>query len=199
MIKAIILDWGGVLNLTGHASLISKQIAERYKIEYMKIIEVIVPLWKKLNRNTINLDELVKGVNSGLGTAISTSEITLFLENSFDINQELIVLLKELKKQYSLMILSNNNEPLVKAIQTAHAEIYKLFDKHYYSYQLKLRKPDAAIFEYVLDDTGLTPEECLFIDDGEENTTAASNIGMQTIVYKDNNQLKKELAALGIL
>ena len=38
MITTIVLDWGGVINLTGHASLISKQIQEKYGLDYMEII-----------------------------------------------------------------------------------------------------------------------------------------------------------------
>src|SRR3989338_10669793 len=126
VITTIVLDWGGVINRTGHASVMSKSIQERYNIPYMKIIEVIVPLWKKLNRNLISFKELRVELNKQLKLKISEKEMQGFLENSFDINYELIPLLKRLKKRYSLMMLSNNNNELVKAIKTAHPDIFNL-------------------------------------------------------------------------
>jgi len=82
--KVLLFDWGGVINLTGHASLISRQIEKKYNIPYMKIIEVLVPLWKELNRDMIDFTKLCNGVNSGLNLEITENEMTSYLENSFD-------------------------------------------------------------------------------------------------------------------
>src|SRR3989338_1107216 len=101
VITTIIFDWGGVINRTGHASVMSRGIQKTYDIPYMKIIEVIVPLWKKLNRNLISFKDLRVELNKQLNLTISAKEMQDFLENSFDINYELIPLLKKLKKKYS--------------------------------------------------------------------------------------------------
>ena len=41
------------------------------------------------------------------------------------------------------------------------------FEHIYLSYEMKMAKPDADIFQKVLDETGILPNETLFIDDSE--------------------------------
>ena len=198
MITTIVVDWGGVINIVGHASYISKQIQEKYDLQYMAIIEAIVPLWKKLNRNLINFEELRIGLNEKLKLEISMNELTGYLNNSFKIDPEFVGLLRKLKSKYSLMMLSNNNDPLVDAIKKKHPDIFNLFEKHYFSSELNLRKPDERIFLHFLEDTRLDAAECLLIDDTEENIIACKNLGMNGILYKGVDQLQRDLAKLDI-
>jgi putative hydrolase of the HAD superfamily len=43
---------------------------------------------------------------------------------------------------------------------------------------MKMRKPETAIYEYVLKEHDLKPQETLFVDDTEENTAAAKLLGI---------------------
>jgi len=45
---------------------------------------------------------------------------------------------------------------------------------------MKMRKPNAIIYEYILKEHSLVPLETLFIDDTKENTDAAKLLGIQT-------------------
>jgi HAD superfamily hydrolase (TIGR01509 family) len=51
------------------------------------------------------------------------------------------------------------------------------FDVFYLSQEIHLRKPNADIFEFVLNENSLTPNECLFIDDTKDNTDTAKKLG----------------------
>ena len=52
---------------------------------------------------------------------------------------------------------------------------------HFYlSHEIQLRKPNADIYEFVLKENNLKPEECLFIDDTKENTDTANKLGIHT-------------------
>jgi putative hydrolase of the HAD superfamily len=44
-----------------------------------------------------------------------------------------------------------------------------------------MRKPDPAIFQRILDDTGFQPAQTLFIDDSPQHIEAAKKLGIQTI------------------
>ena len=93
--------------------------------------------------------------------------------------------LLELRKHYTVCLLSNTN-----AIHWDYActhdfaqggrRVEDYFDRIYLSYQLKMIKPDAEIFQAVLADAGLTPEETLFIDDAEANCRTARSLGIHT-------------------
>ncbi len=133
---------------------------------------------------------------------ITTSEFVDFYFNSFPqlTRQEIIniwnYILKEfplhklefLKKlnnqnQYQLVLLSNTNElhmEWVKENVPFYPEFKNCFHKFYLSHEINLRKPDKAIFEFVLKENNFSPSETLFIDDTKENTEAASKLGIHT-------------------
>ena len=71
--------------------------------------------------------------------------------------------------------------------------IYHLFDLIVSSYNIKIKKPDPKIYEYTLEKLGLKPEETVFIDDLEENTIAATALGIQSIIFKNSEQCKEDL------
>lgn len=53
------------------------------------------------------------------------------------------------------------------------------FEKAFLSYELKLLKPERAIFEEMIRQTGMVPEKTLFIDDSEKNIATARELGFQ--------------------
>tara|TARA_R100001244_G_scaffold6593_5_gene7851 strand:- start:25651 stop:26277 length:627 start_codon:yes stop_codon:yes gene_type:complete len=79
------------------------------------------------------------------------------------------------------------------------APIFEIFSDIIISGEEKLIKPDAAIFELALDRFARRPEQCLFIDDREDNVMAAEAIGLASHHFKDVNQLERELKALHLL
>ncbi|NTV83272.1 MAG: HAD family phosphatase [Bacteroidales bacterium] len=98
-----------------------------------------------------------------------------------------VTFLEEIKSKYRTFLLSNTNKIHYDHYQAQFCKVYSynslddLFEKAYYSFQLKLYKPDAAIFDYVLKDSGLIAVETLFIDDNKENVEAARRAGLQAI------------------
>ena len=96
-------------------------------------------------------------------------------------------LLKRLKQSYSVYLLSNTNgihlhhinEIMLKNV-TGENLLDTYFHKAYYSHRMGKRKPDAEIFEQVLDENGLKPNETLFLDDNALNIEGANAVGLQT-------------------
>ncbi len=99
---------------------------------------------------------------------------------------ERITLLARLREQYRTFVLSNTNAIHVRAFNkiiegvSGYPAIDHFFEKVYYSHLLKLRKPEVEIYRSVLADSGLRPEETLFLDDRPENIQAAQQVGMMT-------------------
>jgi putative hydrolase of the HAD superfamily len=90
-----------------------------------------------------------------------------------------VELLQRLKEKYRIFLLSNINELHAEAFEAqflaAHPDtgFHSLFEKTYYSCRIGLRKPDPQIFNLVLRENGLVPEETVFIDDVLENVRSA--------------------------
>jgi glucose-1-phosphatase len=88
---------------------------------------------------------------------------------------------------YRTFLLSNTNAIHVEYYSNYLKGIYgtygymHLFEKVYFSYKLHLRKPNLDIFEYVIFDSQIKPEETLFIDDSIDNIETARSLGFQTV------------------
>jgi len=100
---------------------------------------------------------------------------------------ERIELLKRLKSRYRLFLLSNTNAIHLAAFQKIYHEEFNngtlenLFEKVYYSHLIGLRKPNKEVYEYVLRENKLRPDQTLFIDDARINIEAALESGMKAI------------------
>jgi len=101
---------------------------------------------------------------------------------------EKLVLLKRLMQSHQTILLSNTNsihlDYINNVILPPLAGVNSLdpyFHKTYYSHFLHKRKPDAEIFEQVLQENNLVPSETLFLDDNELNVNGARAVGIQTV------------------
>ncbi|MBQ9092664.1 MAG: HAD family phosphatase [Prevotella sp.] len=66
------------------------------------------------------------------------------------------------------------------------------FDRMYCSYQLGMAKPDPLIFKHLIEDSGITPGEALYIDDFSANIEAGKAAGLQTL-HIDANTLDEHM------
>jgi putative hydrolase of the HAD superfamily len=72
------------------------------------------------------------------------------------------------------------------------------FDVLVWSYQLRMAKPDPAIYRHVLKDLGTRPEETLFLDDRLVNVEAAQALDMVAIQFSTVDRLRDDLIAGGL-
>ncbi len=61
-----------------------------------------------------------------------------------------------------------------------------------------LRKPESGIYKLAIDLTQIDPHRCCFIDDRALNLECAASLGMVTIQMANLEQLRHELAKLGV-
>ena len=64
-------------------------------------------------------------------------------------------------------------------------ELDELFDELVISGEVKLRKPDPAIFELAAGRLGVEPRDCVFVDDFRVNCEGASAVGMHAILHRE--------------
>jgi putative hydrolase of the HAD superfamily len=60
-----------------------------------------------------------------------------------------------------------------------------MFDAVVISAEVGMRKPEERIFRHAVEQLGLEPEECVFVDDLEANVTAAETIGMTGVLHRE--------------
>jgi 2-haloacid dehalogenase len=65
--------------------------------------------------------------------------------------------------------------------------------------EVKLLKPDPAIYYLALDRFGLQPSQALFVDDRKINVDGAEAIGLRSHLFTDAEGLRERLVAEGLL
>ena len=108
------------------------------------------------------------------------------------INTELVEYILELKKKHPIYLLSNAIGSFLHRILEKNG-LYGLFDRIFISSEMKKAKPDTEYFTSVLRDLGVDAEQAVMIDDNGKNILGARTAGIDGIVFRNNEQLKKEL------
>lgn len=122
-----------------------------------------------------------------------------------DIPEYRLDLLVSMKQNYRTYLLSNTCEPHIEAFER---DLYlkhgvknfdDYFDKVYYSCRIGMRKPDKEIFELVLKENDLKPEETVFIDDSIQHVKAAGECGINAYLLPKNMEVGTLLKELNLL
>ena len=111
-------------------------------------------------------------------------------------------MLLSLRQRYKVFMLSNINDLHASWIDNYMEKEHgitdfqsKYFDGVYYSHLIRLRKPDADAYEYVLSDAEIKPEESVFIDDLPENIKAAEQVGMRGLWHEPGSDIIQKMAS----
>ena len=113
-----------------------------------------------------------------------------------DIPQEKLEVIRHLRKHYHVHLLSNTNRPhweyiCQKCFQANGFNLNDYFEQIFLSYEMHLAKPNKQIFVQMLEESGMNPEETLFIDDSEANCQAAEEVGIHTHHYHIGDDLNE--------
>ncbi len=188
-IKHIIFDLGGVLLNIDYkrteTAFIEAGITN-FPALYSQMQQT--DLFDRFEMGLIPADEFISGLQQVSNTAVTAPQIVhAWNAMILDYPVRRLQILQQLRLYYDLFLLSNTNEIHEAAFNELLLRTHGLpnigvfFDKVYLSHRVGLRKPMAAIFERVLTENGLAPEETLFIDDSPQHIAAAKELGIQTI------------------
>jgi HAD superfamily hydrolase (TIGR01509 family) len=100
--------------------------------------------------------------------------------------------IKSCKKQgHKVYILSNWDTESFELLQTKYPHLFDLFDGIVISGDSNAVKPSPNIYTTLLNRYNLDPQKCWFIDDQQENVTAACTIGINGILCTHKGPIKK--------
>lgn len=187
MIRAIIFDCFGVLTSDGWLPFKRKHFGHD-----AALFEEATDLNKQSNSGMISTHEFVRRIADM--ARVSAGFVGRQIHGNRS-NDELFEYIKhDLKPDYQIGLLSNTSSNALHDMFTP--EQINLFDAVALSYEIGAVKPDREAYEHVLNQLGVTADEAVFIDDQERHVTGAREAGMQGIVYKDFEQMKRELEKL---
>jgi putative hydrolase of the HAD superfamily len=142
--------------------------------------------------------------DAGLNPAPESSQSLVEELNQWDARmwttQNPVMLAWQLKlKERGILtaILSNMGDSVLANMQRKFNWLSR-FDVLVWSYQMRMAKPDPAIYRHVLNELGTLPEETLFLDDKLINIEAAEALGMQAMQFSTVEKLREDLIAGGL-
>jgi len=196
MIKNIVFDLGNVI-----VQWNPKYIVSQYTSDEVVQDKLITNLfgsshWLSFDEGSLTREQVISNVQQTLSEDYHTMAHDMV--HHWHKHAPPIVgmedLARELKEQgYQIYLLSNTNIHFDEYKDTIPALQY--FDGYYISAQAKLMKPQMEIYHDFLNTFSLTAEECIFIDDIDDNIAGAINVGIDGYLFNgDVDELRKYLA-----
>ncbi len=189
MIKAIIFDFGGVVgNDPGWLWLQEVHPQAKKRRKYIQ------NLAEKSDTAEISSDEFAQLLAEE--TDIPADKIWPAVLKKTIVNEDILHLVGQLKKNYSVGMLTNFNEWFNDIVNR-----YKLgdnFDPIIVSYKYKVVKPQPEAFRIALSNMNIQPYEAIFIDDKRRNVIGAKKVGLNSVVFTTTDNLVKKLKKIGV-
>ena len=156
--------------------------------------------WRELDRGTLDEATLAKRAAERCGLPSDKLEaMILAMPESMGLMTETVALMQQLKERgHTLYCLSNIYAGTLASLQQRF-DFWSLFTGAVFSYRVGLIKPERKIFEHLLSQHGLAPNQTIFIDDMEPNIREAARQGIGTILFRDAAQCASELRLRGCL
>ena len=194
MIKAIILDMGGVI-LNLDKDICVRNFKEKAGFE---CIEDFMDIYHQkgfisdFEEGKIDeagfYDECRKYCPEGTSDEVLEYCFQSLLTNA---KEDVIRQIRELSTRFDFYVLTNNNPVCTRRFFEILEEngARDCFKEIFCSYKLKLLKPGAEIFNVVLEKIGCKPGEALFIDDAIRNVEGARKVGINAELYCDGLEI----------
>lgn len=182
MIKTIIFDFGNVfINLDIEAA--HKHALETFQIESLS--EEMLGFNSFYEQGLISTDEFLEFYSENFPKLSKEDLIDIWNFMLKDFPENRLAFLKKIQQssKYKLILLSNTNALHINYIKehiSFYEEFKNCFDAFYLSHEINLVKPNQDIFEFVLNENKLKAEECLFIDDNQDNLNTANTLKIKT-------------------
>lgn len=196
----IVFDLGGVVVLWQPDRIIGRMFDDKQTQEIVKTEIFEHPDWLDLDKGILDTSGAIErgATRTKLPDAIIRE---LFQQIPLSLKPVLgtLNLIRSVRRNgHKVFALSNIHLASIEYIERAYSFL-DLFDGVVISSRIHKVKPDAEIFEYLLNKYGLVAEETVFIDDTEDNLVGAAKLGIQPIRFENPDQCEEELKRMGCI
>ncbi|HZZ95302.1 MAG TPA: HAD family phosphatase [Usitatibacter sp.] len=192
-IRALLFDLGGVIididwdrafsHWAAHADADAKALRSRFALDAH---------YERHERGEIGAAEYYESLRSSLGIDVPHEVFDAGWKSIFPgAVVPTVALLRELRGRIPLYLFSNTNLAHQEAWSHQFADALAPFDRLFTSCGIGARKPERAAFEHVAREIGLPLEAILFFDDIEENVRGARAAGMQAVLVRGPDDVRR--------
>ena len=200
VINAVILDYGEVL-----CHRPSVEEFDRLAKIFGANENSFVALWEK-NRGAFDRGDVTAAaywsmLGEDAGVQLDHEQLQQVCEWDIQMwgnaNEAMVEWLRQLRRGGIRTGLLSNIHPAMISYLRNNFDWLQWFDFKTFSAEVRLIKPDRAIYEHTLRGLGVRAEETLFVDDREVNVKAALELGIRALRFRSVAQLREELIAIG--
>ena len=184
-IKNVVFDLGGVLiNLDFDNCLNAFR-----KAGFQDIEKQACQFFSQFELGEISPEEFRKAIRKEVSEALSDHEIDdMWNLMLLDIPREKLDLLLKLREHYMVYLLSNTNRihwdyACEQMFCYRGFRVNDFFEDIFLSFEMHKAKPEKDIYEQMMKEANILPEETFFIDDSAINCQAAISLGIQSYHY----------------
>jgi len=195
-IKAVIFDMGGVLLRTADVTA-RETIAARYGVTRSELETYIFSSESSIQSEKGALSDVEHWQNVMCHFGQPIGDYLALYDEYFSgdfIDQRLLDFAASLKPRYTLGLLSNAWDN-ARVLLSQRFDFLDRFDVSIFSYEVKARKPDPAIYHAMLERVSAEPGEALFIDDVQENVAGAMAVGMHALRFTGTDAVISAISA----
>lgn len=203
-VRAVISDFGGVLTTPLMESFAAYQ--RRSGITPAALGEAMARILERtgrhplhdLERGKVTEADFLRELEAELGGGVTLHEFRDTYFEALRPNEEMIGLMRDLRRRgYRMALLTNNVREWEAQWRAKLPDIDRIFEVVVDSAFVGVRKPEPEIYELTVERLGggVRPEECVFVDDVELNCEAARAVGMRAVWFRDYEQAAAELEA----
>ena len=199
MIKTVISDMGNVVLKFDHMIACNNFAKYADNFEPSEIYNFVnkSDIDYSFDTGKISSEKFFEIVSSHLKLKLNFEDFKRIFADIFSLNTTFAGILREFKKKYKLILLSNTNIIHFEFARKKF-DIMDIFDDFVLSYELGTRKPEPEIYRRALKISGSEPNECVYIDDIKEFSDTATTLGITEIHYKSDEYLKNRLTELNL-
>lgn len=200
MIKAIVFDLGKVLVDFDYAIAV-RNLAPRCKLSLLELSRLVspAPLFFDYETGLVSSEQFFQEICKLTGYVGTIDEFGESFGNIFTPIEPMIRMQADLRRRgLPTYIFSNTNDMSIRYIRR-HLPFFKNFDGYVLSYEHRVMKPDARLYEVVERLSGRRGPELLYLDDRPENVAAGATRGWQGILHESPPNSRAIIEKLGLL
>ena len=198
-ITTIFLDVGGVLLTNGWDSAARQAAVTEFSLDAKDFEARHEMAFPPFETGQSTLDQYLERTIFYTKRAFSPEAFTQFMYSvSRELPESRAVADRVAATGRYLMAALNNEGAELNDYRIRQFDLKRIFTAFFSSCYVGARKPNRPIYEMALNVTQRRPEECLFVDDREQNVEPARQLGMNTMQFQNAAQLEADLRNLGI-
>ncbi|MCK4520236.1 MAG: hypothetical protein KAT96_03655 [Candidatus Omnitrophica bacterium] len=197
--KVLAFDLGRVLFDFDYNIALDK-IKDKINVSIERVIDELFENDFGLNfeKGLVSADEFYSHFKSTFGAVLTYEHFCDVWCKIFSPKDKMINLVKRLKADYPLYLISNINVLHFNYLYGEYPQVFSLFRELILSFKVKSVKPESLIYQALKDAAGVEFKDIIYIDDREDLISKAKDFSLQCLQFTSFGQLLEDLKNLGI-